>query len=751
MEKRNWPISMATLTTGVVEQEFGNLSFAEKEKVLHDVRGTDNIVKEAPELIAEKLQDIRKELSLLPFEKKTAYTQALIQEVKMETNYCRGDTFLLMFLRADLFDASKAALRVIEFFKIKIELFGLSKVHRAIVQADLNKDDKEALFAGFHNYCCGKDNGGRKIICIRKQRLRNKGLISKDRLINIQRAMFYHCMAMLEQSEDIQKKGVVVINWTVGSSPPWNEYLTLSSNSKMMLNSIPTRIVAFHQCYNDMKELLFSTTCLLFVPKKIIVRFNRHFGSAEDCFERLASFGINTESLPMRYEITNQIQNKIDPMIQQLVEMQQKEESNSSRSNSGKDQNNYGSELRIMSEEVKSNPIPSDGTVAIKNSTVHSSTWNDDGSENYDEDNDSKASKSTELDSADKESKGMVVSSEDTASIQNSGFASANDDVTSDVEIQRVGEAKSCQSNDSGDLKHQNNSIPRDRDKFPQRLMEVLLNGTAKESIWWISDGTAFAIDRKKFSSDIITKEFYGIKYDSFLRTLRRWGFKRVRNVSLGTNTTAYCHPLFKREVPDKIRMIRYEYQTQEAPVNSSTGISVVGDGKSSSSSKASISNDLELAGRFVGSRTAGGGNDINQTALAGEETANQNLILQHRQQLEHHRHQQQILNQLQRQMILDQQSRSILDQQNILRQNAELSGLASGLLAQRRQQQLLTSLVASSSSVGQQGNSLEATGGGLLNNFSPALSQQVRDTTNNRLNALNLLFSRESNKKRRR
>merc|ERR1712232_770563 len=97
-------------------------------------------------------------------------------------------------------------------------------------------------------------------------------------------------------------------------------------------------------------------------------------------------------------------------------------------------------------------------------------------------------------------------------------------------------------------------------EEFPKKLMEFLTdnkNSSTDESnsnlyphhtICWTSDGKAFAFDRKTIN-DVLANYFNGIKYDSFLRKLRRWGFKRVLDSdSFGSHLTAYYHPLFQRE-----------------------------------------------------------------------------------------------------------------------------------------------------------------------------------------------------------
>jgi HSF-type DNA-binding len=58
---------------------------------------------------------------------------------------------------------------------------------------------------------------------------------------------------------------------------------------------------------------------------------------------------------------------------------------------------------------------------------------------------------------------------------------------------------------------------------FPERLMELVMNETDKQALWWLPDGMTFAIHSKKFTKTILAKNFQGSKFESFTRKLARW------------------------------------------------------------------------------------------------------------------------------------------------------------------------------------------------------------------------------------
>ncbi|GAX21022.1 hypothetical protein FisN_1Lh308 [Fistulifera solaris] len=84
---------------------------------------------------------------------------------------------------------------------------------------------------------------------------------------------------------------------------------------------------------------------------------------------------------------------------------------------------------------------------------------------------------------------------------------------------------------------------------FPQKLMDILSDGSHAHIISWCDHGNAFMIHKKKvFESEILPLYFRGSRFASFTRKLNRWGFSRV---SRGPETGSYYHKLFSRDNPE--------------------------------------------------------------------------------------------------------------------------------------------------------------------------------------------------------
>jgi len=90
---------------------------------------------------------------------------------------------------------------------------------------------------------------------------------------------------------------------------------------------------------------------------------------------------------------------------------------------------------------------------------------------------------------------------------------------------------------------------------FPERLMELIKDGDSEEdNIYWTSNGDSFRIRTKRFNDDVLRIHFQATKFESFVRKLNRWGFKRVHDENLPSGTIAYKHPMFQKGKPELLK-----------------------------------------------------------------------------------------------------------------------------------------------------------------------------------------------------
>ena len=69
------------------------------------------------------------------------------------------------------------------------------------------------------------------------------------------------------------------------------------------------------------------------------------------------------------------------------------------------------------------------------------------------------------------------------------------------------------------------NVLPHRKPKnFADRLMRVLLNDVAPDSLWWVGDGKAVAFHSKNLTKgDLLQTHFKTKDYNAFIRNCNRW------------------------------------------------------------------------------------------------------------------------------------------------------------------------------------------------------------------------------------
>lgn len=86
---------------------------------------------------------------------------------------------------------------------------------------------------------------------------------------------------------------------------------------------------------------------------------------------------------------------------------------------------------------------------------------------------------------------------------------------------------------------------------FAQVLMDVL-NTTHRDHasiIVWVPDGQSFLIaHQERFEKEILPVYFKGGSFNSFVRKLNRWGFRRIK--SRAGRVSSFAHDLFLRDQP---------------------------------------------------------------------------------------------------------------------------------------------------------------------------------------------------------
>jgi hypothetical protein len=160
----NKDIDMPPLSLAVPSKELtlsrtlNQLPIKERDEVLHEIHGVSEVLDEDPGFVSQNLDLLELELQQIP--KKIEYEMAL----SLSLEYVTNRNFRLKFLRADNYDAKKAAVRMIKFFEWKLDLFGENKLVREIVLSDFEPHELEAIKSGYIQLLPQRDRAGRSIL-----------------------------------------------------------------------------------------------------------------------------------------------------------------------------------------------------------------------------------------------------------------------------------------------------------------------------------------------------------------------------------------------------------------------------------------------------------------------------------------------------------------------------------------------------------------------------------------------------------
>jgi hypothetical protein len=142
----------------LLTETMNQLSMKEREKVLEDIHGVADIMKEEPLFVKQCLVELEQELCQISHHR-DAYDAARSSSV----DYVSNRSFRLQFLRADSFHVKNAAMRIVAYFQAKMDLFGLDYLTKRINQRDLDDEDRACLESGTLQLLAGRDRSGRSI------------------------------------------------------------------------------------------------------------------------------------------------------------------------------------------------------------------------------------------------------------------------------------------------------------------------------------------------------------------------------------------------------------------------------------------------------------------------------------------------------------------------------------------------------------------------------------------------------------
>jgi hypothetical protein len=147
-------------TQTYIAEALKNMSIEDRNQVYHEVHGVDVPIEETPELLVDAFQKLMNALEVAKKDRVGDVGPFQLAE-DLDHDYVHSPFYYKAFLRAERFDANRAAIRMIRFYAMKRDCFGNANLCKDITQDLLSEDDLKCLSRGFNQILPWRDQSGR--------------------------------------------------------------------------------------------------------------------------------------------------------------------------------------------------------------------------------------------------------------------------------------------------------------------------------------------------------------------------------------------------------------------------------------------------------------------------------------------------------------------------------------------------------------------------------------------------------------
>jgi hypothetical protein len=295
--------------SGLVEKLHGRqiykMNTKEREAIDNEIHCVESrSVQESPSMIFSALHEMRKEIDEnleQELEENGEGQGALFRKeahkrgLQIHSHYIQSDEFRIRFLRAELFDVQKAAVRYFRFLDVLHSFFGDEALTRPLFLQDLTKRERQYLKNGHQQLLRSRDRSGRRIYVWLG--------FSHPSITQLERfRTATYLLDVLAQDEETQQLGHVLV-----MKIPRSGRFTMTAKSpqywKRTVMSSPVRPSALHICVPDsfiMQIIQPFAFWLLDARSQSILRF--HGGSQIENNYHLGGFGMKSRDIPMAYD-----------------------------------------------------------------------------------------------------------------------------------------------------------------------------------------------------------------------------------------------------------------------------------------------------------------------------------------------------------------------------------------------------------------------------------------------------------------
>jgi len=308
----------------LISKEMLKYNLDERNAIYEEVHGVANLCPDEsePGMIEMALEELENELLFLPESQKSAF----LQSQTLEKTYVNERDFRLRFLRADLFNARKAALRITMFLEAVLEIYGPYALERPVRLSDFSRKEMKVFNLGRIQLLPYRDRVGRRIIIgfPNQQHKHSQALIRAK--------IHVYLWWVASESAESQRKGVTFV--VMHNADVAHEASMTSKKAKNCVGGdnvgkeedqqenqqpeitglpsmkftkqfvtrrlgLPTRMVAFHVCSPDTPFYALMQTFIAAMMGVERCRTKFHSGEFMENLYKLSGYGIPLDHIPI--------------------------------------------------------------------------------------------------------------------------------------------------------------------------------------------------------------------------------------------------------------------------------------------------------------------------------------------------------------------------------------------------------------------------------------------------------------------
>lgn len=203
--------------------------------------------------------------------------------------YLTSRKLWMQFLRAEDYNIQEAVRRLVHFVHEKWSWFGRHTLDRPLIFDDLSPDEQDYYQKGWYQILLQKDSSGRAVMLDTHLQYSPPVYEHSDVADTIVRSIIYLLCSAVDNDEETQRKGIVMVAYFVGKFVgQFNNGLLQKLNS--LLDWCPVKYRGFHMCFNDPMLKAWMPLAMLLMGKEMRLRLRIHDGKED--FILFSSFDV---------------------------------------------------------------------------------------------------------------------------------------------------------------------------------------------------------------------------------------------------------------------------------------------------------------------------------------------------------------------------------------------------------------------------------------------------------------------------